>query len=64
MSSTQSAAFITSTTLSPQETRNLMRKMGEASDVPIEPPTQTELLDQCDELAGVIGSGVPGGLYL
>lgn len=41
-----------------------MRKMGEASDVPIEPPTQTELLDQCDELAGVIGSGVPGGLYL
>ncbi|EGG13035.1 uncharacterized protein MELLADRAFT_87033 [Melampsora larici-populina 98AG31] len=43
-----------------QQTRKLMRCMGEASDVPIEPPSQTELLDKCDELAGVVGSGVPG----
>ncbi|KAG0151434.1 hypothetical protein CROQUDRAFT_651273 [Cronartium quercuum f. sp. fusiforme G11] len=43
-----------------QETRTLMRKMGEAADVPIEPPSQTEMLDKCDSLAGVIGSGVPG----
>ncbi|KAH9819135.1 hypothetical protein DFH28DRAFT_1122728 [Melampsora americana] len=43
-----------------QQTRKLMRRMGEASDVPIEPPSQTELLDTCDELAGVVGSGVPG----
>ena len=38
-----------------------MREMGNLSDVPIEPPEQTELLDACVSIAGVIGGGVPGG---
>jgi phosphomevalonate kinase len=38
-----------------------MRIMGNASDVPIEPPEQTKLLDACCALPGVIGAGVPGG---
>ena len=38
-----------------------MRKMGTRSDVPIEPKEQTDLLDECVSLAGVIGGGVPGG---
>ncbi|ORY62731.1 Phosphomevalonate kinase [Leucosporidium creatinivorum] len=41
-------------------TRSLMRKMGEASGVPIEPPEQTKLLDACSAIPGVIGAGVPG----
>ncbi|GAA5991008.1 hypothetical protein JCM10908_006497 [Rhodotorula pacifica] len=41
-------------------TRALMREMGEASDVPIEPAEQTRLLDACSALPGVIGAGVPG----
>ena len=49
-------------TLNPllQTTRALMRQMGEASDVPIEPPMQTALLDACSALPGVLGAGVPG----
>jgi hypothetical protein len=38
-----------------------MREMGSLSGVPIEPPEQTELLDACVAVAGVIGGGVPGG---
>ena len=38
-----------------------MREMGTRSDVPIEPKGQTDLLDECVSLAGVIGGGVPGG---
>lgn len=38
-----------------------MRAMGELSDVPIEPPEQTRLLDACCSLVDVIGAGVPGG---
>lgn len=41
-------------------TRRLMREMGELSNVPIEPPEQTRLLDACSALPGVIGAGVPG----
>lgn len=44
-----------------QATRRLMREMGELSNVPIEPPEQTRLLDACSALPGVIGAGVPGG---
>lgn len=44
-----------------QTTRRLMREMGEASGVPIEPPEQTKLLDAVSALPGVIGAGVPGG---
>jgi phosphomevalonate kinase len=38
-----------------------MKKMGEASGVPIEPDEQTRLIDACLEIPGVIGGGVPGG---
>jgi phosphomevalonate kinase len=44
-----------------QLVRGKMREMGEASGVPIEPPQQTQLLDACTSLAGIIGGGVPGG---
>ncbi|KAI0081220.1 Phosphomevalonate kinase [Panus rudis PR-1116 ss-1] len=37
-----------------------MRRMGSLSGVPIEPPEQTQLLDACISVAGVIGGGVPG----
>jgi phosphomevalonate kinase len=40
--------------------RKLIRQMGVASRVPIEPPQQTELLDYCSTLEGVIGGVVPG----
>ncbi|KAI6125718.1 ribosomal protein S5 domain 2-type protein [Pisolithus croceorrhizus] len=43
-----------------QATRALMRKMGENAGVDIEPPTQTELLNQSIAQAGVIAGGVPG----
>ncbi|KAK4050612.1 phosphomevalonate kinase [Microbotryomycetes sp. JL201] len=43
-----------------KDMRNLMRRMGESSGVPIEPPEQTRLLDACAALPGVIGAGVPG----
>lgn len=35
--------------------------MGETAGVPIEPDEQTELLDACCAIPGVIGGGVPGG---
>lgn len=37
-----------------------MRKMGTLTEVPIEPPEQTELLDACISQPGVIAAGVPG----
>ncbi|KAG5635576.1 hypothetical protein H0H81_010741 [Sphagnurus paluster] len=43
-----------------QAIRAKMRDMGERSGVPIEPPEQTQLLDACVALAGVVGGGVPG----
>lgn len=43
-----------------QVTRNLMRKMGENAGVHIEPPTQTQLLNESIAQAGVITGGVPG----
>ncbi|CAL1707563.1 unnamed protein product [Somion occarium] len=43
-----------------EDIRNNMREMGNLSGVPIEPPEQTELLDACTSVAGVIGGGVPG----
>lgn len=46
-----------------QQTRALMREMGTASDVPIEPAEQTRLLDTCSALPGVVGAGVPGGQF-
>lgn len=38
--------------------------MGELADVPIEPETQTDVLDKTIALPGVIGGGVPGGKWL
>lgn len=41
--------------------RSLLRKMGELSDVPIEPKEQTQLLEACMQVPGVVMAGVPGG---
>lgn len=38
-----------------------MREMGEVSGVAIEPSQQTELLNDCLAVTGVIAGGVPGG---
>lgn len=40
--------------------RRKMKEMGDLASVPIEPPKQTALLDECVSQAGVIGGGVPG----
>ncbi|KAF8608805.1 Phosphomevalonate kinase [Ceratobasidium sp. AG-I] len=40
--------------------RDGMRAVGKSSNVPIEPSEQTQLLDACCALPGVIGGGVPG----
>lgn len=40
--------------------RSLIREMSEKAGVPIEPRAQTELLDACSRLPGVIGGVVPG----
>ncbi|KAI7714100.1 ERG8, Phosphomevalonate kinase [Hortaea werneckii] len=40
--------------------RKGIKVMGEASGVPIEPHSQTELIDACSKLDGVIGGVVPG----
>ncbi|CAI2170126.1 17748_t:CDS:2 [Funneliformis geosporum] len=43
-----------------QKIRGLLREMSELSQVPIEPPKQTKLLDACNDIPGVIMAGVPG----
>ncbi|GBC09345.1 hypothetical protein RclHR1_08790006 [Rhizophagus clarus] len=43
-----------------QKIRELLREMSELSQVPIEPPKQTKLLDACNEIPGIIMAGVPG----
>ncbi|KAH8828466.1 Phosphomevalonate kinase [Flagelloscypha sp. PMI_526] len=43
-----------------QTIREYMKSMGDSADVPIEPQEQTDLLDKCTEIAGVVGGGVPG----
>lgn len=40
--------------------REMIRQMGSASDVPIEPESQTELLDALSSVEGVYGGVVPG----
>ncbi|KAG9131607.1 hypothetical protein Leryth_015143 [Lithospermum erythrorhizon] len=40
--------------------RHLMRKMGEAAGIPIEPESQTRLLDSTMNIEGVLLAGVPG----
>ena len=40
--------------------RSLIREMSERSGVPIEPKVQTDLLDACSSLPGVVGGVVPG----
>ena len=40
--------------------RSLVREMSQKSQVPIEPKVQTELLDACSRLPGVVGGVVPG----
>jgi phosphomevalonate kinase len=46
-----------------QDIRVKMKEMGNLSGVPIEPDEQTKLLDTCVSQAGVIGGGVPGGMF-
>ncbi|TFB03269.1 Phosphomevalonate kinase [Trichoderma ghanense] len=43
-----------------RQVRELIRQMGRESDVPIEPDSQTELLDAISALDGVYGGVVPG----
>lgn len=40
--------------------RALLRQMGEAAGVPVEPPPQTTLLDATMNMEGVLFAGVPG----
>ena len=40
--------------------RSLIKQMSELSNVPIEPPEQSRLLDACCSIEGVIGGVVPG----
>lgn len=40
--------------------RKGIRLMSEKSGVPIEPPSQTKLIDACEQTSGVIGGVVPG----
>ncbi|KAH8937977.1 hypothetical protein BDL97_16G057700 [Sphagnum fallax] len=40
--------------------RSLLRHVGEAANVPIEPPSQTALLDATMDMSGVLLAGVPG----
>ena len=40
--------------------RSLIREMSDKAGVPIEPHVQTNLLDACTSLPGVIGGVVPG----
>ncbi|KAJ3228933.1 phosphomevalonate kinase [Chytriomyces hyalinus] len=40
--------------------RSLLRKMSQLAKVPIEPESQTRLLDTISQLPGVVMSGVPG----
>jgi phosphomevalonate kinase len=43
-----------------QAIRQGIRDMSKQSGVPIEPPAQTDLLDACSKVEGVIGGVVPG----
>lgn len=43
-----------------RQIRGLVRKMGEKSNVPIEPESQTALLDALEGVEGVVGGVVPG----
>ena len=40
--------------------RSYLQHMSALSSVPIEPSSQTRLLDACADLPGVLGGGVPG----
>lgn len=43
--------------------RGMLRELTELSGVPIEPKEQTQLLDACMNVPGVVMAGVPGGKY-
>lgn len=40
--------------------REQLKIIGAKSNVPIEPPSQTLLLDKCSKIPGVLGVGIPG----
>lgn len=43
-----------------KQSRNLIRELSRASDVPVEPAELTDLLDACEEMKGVVGCTVVG----
>ena len=43
-----------------KESRKLLKCIGEAADVPVEPDVQTSLCDATMAIEGVIAAGVPG----
>lgn len=43
-----------------QQSRRLLKTMGELAGVPVEPDQQTTLVDGTLELSGVVAAGVPG----
>lgn len=47
-----------------QKIRRLFQSIGKSANVPIEPPSQTRLLDKTQEIAGVLMAAVPGGMML
>jgi phosphomevalonate kinase len=44
-----------------QEVRAAFRELSDRAAVPIEPPSQSRLLDACMSVPGVVMAGVPGG---
>lgn len=51
---------LSETRLAFQNVRSMLRQMGDAAGVPIEPPSQTALLDATMDMEGVLLAGVPG----
>ena len=44
-----------------QRSRRLLREVGESAQVPIEPASQTQLIDASLTINGVMAAAVPGG---
>ena len=58
--SSSSDARYESLRLAMQSVRELVQQLSASADVPVEPNSQTRLLDACSHLPGVIGGLVPG----
>ncbi|ODQ63466.1 phosphomevalonate kinase [Nadsonia fulvescens var. elongata DSM 6958] len=60
LGSVSSSDTFSQVSLNFQDIRHNLRLMTEKSGAPIEPPSQTKLLDNCNRLPGVLGGVVPG----